>query len=731
MRLHRRLQRAVARGATLPLVVVLALAVAGYSHLLGSDGIVASPHSDLITQHYASLVQQNVRGASGGGFPFWRSDQFSGYPHFSNPQSFTTHPLYALYYFVSPRHGLNLVLWLHLLTAGLCFYFAGSILGLSRAASLVMAAAGLFNFKLILMIYAGLLPLLPSVVLLPLYVALAVALLRSASVARSIALGVCAAVCLLAGHFQILYYATTILAGLALWELGRSVFGGDFRRLASQVKYLALSVAVCLGLAAFKYVPFLLEMRLLSRADISHQEFLFRDALEARHLLTLLHPEILGTPLDGTYPENELWEDALYFGVAPLLLALVGFAIPVPGAKDGRLRAFALFGFLASLTLAFNTPLQELMFERFPGFGLFRIPGRYFHLTALFGILLAGDAVDRLRALFTRRGVAGGHRMSFFIGALVVVIALEGGYYGKRYLTTVALEDVFPATAYGELLASLEPGRVAPLVRATLNYGWAAPMGLELVTGYDSYNLAHYREYMDLVQLGEVIDDRSWVWCDLTAIRRLDLLDALSVRYLVTPFAIGRPGDRWRLAATLPQQPVFVFYRGMARQDLHVYENRAALPRAYLARRVAVVGDGAEMIRRVAAGELGRDAIVLGADPSLRPPPGDGGSVRVLRQRDGHLSIEVETERGGLLVVSEVWHPGWRAEIVGRDAEVPVHRTNVSLMSLEVPAGRSLVSLEFRPPGWGAGMATSVATLALVALLVSRRVGSRSFGEDR
>ncbi len=712
--------QAHARGAALPLLIVLALAVAGYSHLLGSGGILYSAHSDVVTQHYASLVKLGA-----GGLPFWRSDQFSGNPYYSNPQSFATNPLYAIYYFISPSHGLNFIVWLHLLAAGVAFYFAGVLLGLSRSACLFMAVAGLFNFKLIIMIYAGLLPVLPSVVLLPLFVALAVVLLRSATIEASVAFGVCAAVCLLAGSFQLLFYATTILFALVLWEVGRSARGGDFRLAASQLKCFALSVVICLGLVSFKYLPFFLETGLLSRIDMSYEAFLFRDAPRARHLLTLLQPEILGTPLDHTYPLNELWEDVLYFGIVPLVLALAGLVMPSRAPSAGGLRGFALFGLIASLLLAFNTPFQEIMFEYFPGFRLLRSPVRYFHLTALFGILLAGVGVDRLKAMLERSGLVNGRLMTVFYGILVAIMAIEGGYFGKRYLTAVPLDEAFPKTAYGEFFEDNDTGyRIAPIIRATLNYGWAAQMNLQLIAGYEPYNLAHYQKYMDILRYGKTTDDRSRVWCDITTLSRLDLLDALSVKYLIAPFAIDLPGDRIKLVATLPRQPAFMFYRGMHQADLYVYENLAALPRAYLANRIVVAGNEQEMIDELLAGELGKAAVVMGADHSLPVAAGQTGSVRVLGQRDGYLELEVDTDDGGLLVLSEVWHPGWRAAIAERGVELPVYRTNLSLMSIEVPAGTSRIKLDFRPLAWLAGIVISIATLVLTLLLVARGAGA-------
>ncbi|MGB1364129.1 MAG: YfhO family protein, partial [Flavobacteriales bacterium] len=89
-------------------------------------------------------------------------------------------------------------------------------------------------------------------------------------------------------------------------------------------------------------------------------------------------------------------------------------------------------------------------------------------------------------------------------------------------------------------------------------------------------------------------------------------------------------------------------------------------------------------------------------------------------------SYKVNSQRGGLLVLSEVHYPvGWTAMVDGE--EVPLVRVNYILSGLNVPAGAHDVQLTFKPEGWDtAKMLSRAGSLLLAALLgLSIRFGSR------
>ena len=90
----------------------------------------------------------------------------------------------------------------------------------------------------------------------------------------------------------------------------------------------------------------------------------------------------------------------------------------------------------------------------------------------------------------------------------------------------------------------------------------------------------------------------------------------------------------------------------------------------------------------------------------------DSGRVQLLTYAPNQLSYEVESARGGVVVFSEIYYPGWTATIDGKPAELG--RVNYVLRALKVPAGKHKVEMEFRP-----STVTTTDTIGYVALALT------------
>jgi hypothetical protein len=185
------------------------------------------------------------------------------------------------------------------------------------------------------------------------------------------------------------------------------------------------------------------------------------------------------------------------------------------------------------------------------------------------------------------------------------------------------------------------------------------------------------------------------------------LVDMMNARFIVS-------------GARLPEhprlRPVWTGrdYEGQPRA---IYENLGARPRAW------VVGD-----YRVAdaAGTLTALAdpafdpartVYLDREPAPRPEPADSASVRETRRRMDEVAFEAELARPGVLVVSEVFYPDWKATVDGAPAEVL--RANHVLRALALPAGRHEVVFRYDRSRirQGAGVSIGAFALTLLALL--------------
>lgn len=82
----------------------------------------------------------------------------------------------------------------------------------------------------------------------------------------------------------------------------------------------------------------------------------------------------------------------------------------------------------------------------------------------------------------------------------------------------------------------------------------------------------------------------------------------------------------------------------------------------------------------------------------------------------GPTSMEflVTTTGRGLLVVSEVFYPGWQAFV--NDSPAPIYRVDGLLRGVVVPAGRSVVR-EYRPLSVRLGAVLTLAAMVATAAL--------------
>jgi hypothetical protein len=181
------------------------------------------------------------------------------------------------------------------------------------------------------------------------------------------------------------------------------------------------------------------------------------------------------------------------------------------------------------------------------------------------------------------------------------------------------------------------------------------------------------------------------------------------VRYIVAP----RGMDLNRAAATESDRFPLVYDR-----EVLVYENPAALPRAFAVSRWESAPDAAAARERALTAEFDprTSAVVEGTVAGS----GHGGDVSIVEYGATRLRLNVELTGPGLIVLTDTFYPGWDARIDGRAA--PIHRVNGVFRGVFVGGGRHDVTMRFRPASQFWGLALSATGLAAVLIFV---VGSR------
>jgi len=149
------------------------------------------------------------------------------------------------------------------------------------------------------------------------------------------------------------------------------------------------------------------------------------------------------------------------------------------------------------------------------------------------------------------------------------------------------------------------------------------------------------------------------------------VLNALNTRYFILPLQGGQ---------TVPVQ------------------NPYAYGNAWLVDKVKFVADANSEIDAIKDLNLRHEAV---ADERFRDALGESrlqdttSKVVITDYKPNELTYDVNTGKGGVIVFSEVYYPGWSAAIDGKMAELG--RVNYILRALKVDAGKHKVVLTFKP----------------------------------
>ncbi|MBM3334242.1 YfhO family protein, partial [Candidatus Sumerlaeota bacterium] len=100
------------------------------------------------------------------------------------------------------------------------------------------------------------------------------------------------------------------------------------------------------------------------------------------------------------------------------------------------------------------------------------------------------------------------------------------------------------------------------------------------------------------------------------------------------------------------------------------------------------------------------------------------GEVRVSRPSPNEIELGVEAAEDAVVVISEAYHPDWKARLDGEPAAVV--RANHALMGVCVPAGQHHVALTFSPSSFRAGLYFSLAAAGILAALTITTIRLRS-----
>ena len=201
------------------------------------------------------------------------------------------------------------------------------------------------------------------------------------------------------------------------------------------------------------------------------------------------------------------------------------------------------------------------------------------------------------------------------------------------------------------------------------------------------------------------------------------LLDLLNTRHVVTRAKLSEE-DAESLERLKDVYPTV--YKD---DRVKVLKNEGALPRAWIVHSARQT-ESKEILQLLGSGEVDpRETALLEKAPPPLGRPNDASLDRISFEayEPDRIELDVSTGDQGMLVLSEVYYPAWKAYVDGEP--VSLYRANYLFRGVPVPPGEHTVELRYESATLKLGIAISLFTgLVCVALVAANAVRRRREG---
>lgn len=693
-----------------------------------------------------------------GNLVMWNPHVYAGTPFLGNFQSALLYPPNVVYLLFDLRVAINLSIAIHVLGIGAFMYLWGRFRGLHPVACLMGAVLIMCCGAHFLHIMSGHLSNLCTMAWAPLLFLAIDGWFKKRGLGWLLLGMLAVSMQVLAGHPQYVFF-TAVAAGLytvchVVTQLRR--WSWSFGVVAMYVGAVALTaVQLCAGIAA---------TRDSVRSGGLPYEFAAETSFAPENLLTVIAPKFFGDATNHSYwGRSYMWEMSAFCGAVGI--ALAAYAALRANHRQRRFLAL-LVGILFVLALGSHTPLFRVMYHYVPGFSAFRGHGKFIFQVSLFVILLAAVGLDRLiRHREERRVVAG---VIAAVGVLTAIGALwvywsggDGGPSlwrdlmswvlgaGEGFVPSAALDNApYVRKAAVTAATSLAWGAAALCVAAgmvALTKHWkqaAYLLGLLAAvevfvfarTTRPTYDPDRMRSHPTVEQIynnppaeARFFDNRHGdravsagalnAWGYGPGVRKryaqlMALTQGQDPHKVTQVMHFTRP-DRKALLAMLRLEYAFV----RTRRGIMFTRVSNPMRRLNLIPTWRVYDDANEIFDAMLADDFDpRRVVLLETDPGIEPAASpEPGKVRLIESSTDHLVIEAITPTPAVLLVTDAYSSGWRADALdGSDQrDYTLMPGNHCLQAIGLKAGHHRIRLVYEPAAFRIGKWVSLISLTV------------------
>lgn len=295
----------------------------------------------------------------------------------------------------------------------------------------------------------------------------------------------------------------------------------------------------------------------------------------------------------------------------------------------------------------------------------------------------------------------------YMVGALVVLCLVDMWQVNKRYLNNDMFvnksvrEAPIEMTETDKLIlqdkTDLGNYRVLNLASNTFNENETSYYH-NSIGGYHAAKLRRYQDMIDAYiapEMQKLMPAVADAGGDMTKVKGdsiFPVLNMLNARYFILPLQGGQ---------TVPVK------------NPYVYGN------AWFVDKITYVGNANEEIGTVGRIDLRHEAV---ADKRFKEHlkdaqvQGNVSLVKLTSYSSNHLAYDISSDKGGVVVFSEIYYPGWTATVDGKPVELG--RVDYILRALNVTPGNHKIELLFKPKSVNTTETIAYVAYAVLLLLI-------------
>lgn len=474
-------------------------------------------------------------------------------------------------------------------------------------------------------------------------------------------------------------------------------------------------------------------------------------------LLTILIPKFFGSVTGGgtdsvgfwaTRFGHYYWETAIYLGILPFFLALVGI---IYSARKTKYIFLVIAGLALLFTLGKYFPFYKIFWYIIPGLKRFRFPARLSSIYTLsmgvlvvFGLEYVLTATEKLKQNLLKftRGVEFFLLFSIFVYILFTTGALKSlsQYFNQPEIWSNCLKQfrIYLLFLFLTWLFFISRRRLKAsmtffvIFAGIISFIDLYQFGHKFSKGENSptdfYPNSRMVNFLQQERKNEIfrIKTREGGYMLLkrneSILWKLDALEGYTSlpleRYLSFDIPTSRKNELLNTKYLINIDTI--------QNRMGIIENSKYLPRAFFCYDYRVVKNDTAILNLLASDTFDvSQFVVLEESPEEQLSNQKGtSSVNIRHLQNDYLSVDVKTDQPGFLVLSEVYYPEWKACIDGKSTKI--YRADYTLRAVYVPAGEHKIEMYYSKRNITIG-----GLIALITLIFSLIIGLVSFQRTR